>query len=240
MNECVKSSEYLNGFDIVLQGVGLSKVFQVGEQQHVILNEVDFQLRKGEQVAVMGASGAGKSTLLHLLAGLDQSTEGDVIVLGESLLALNEVAKSRIRNQHLGFIYQHHHLLPELNALENVMVPLQLAPREKRLTYQQIKQRAKQLLARVELTHRLTHRVGELSGGERQRIAIARALVHEPRCVLADEPTGNLDRDTAAVVYQLMLELTRTLEMSFIVVTHDHQLAQKMDRVLYLENGKLL
>lgn len=222
--------------ELVISCQNLGKQFNQGGLSVHVLENISLEIRRGDRVAIMGTSGSGKSTLMHLLGGLDKPSRGEVEVMGQKLSMLREPAISRLRNETLGFIYQFHHLLGEFTLIENVAIPLLIGgnPLESSMA------RASDLLQQVGLGHRMRHKPGELSGGERQRAAIARALVTRPRCVLADEPTGNLDRKTADAVYELMLELNQAHDVSFLVVTHDAKLASRMDQQWRLEDGILL
>ena len=221
--------------NVVLRASGIAKTYEEGDLKTEVLTDVNFSLRRGETLAIVGASGSGKSTLLHIIGGLDTLTRGEVEVEGRVLSKLSDAERGRVRNQSMGFIYQFHHLLPEFTALENVCMPLLI----RGVAISEAQRQARVLLERVGLGKREEHKPAELSGGERQRCAVARALITRPACVLGDEPTGNLDEGNAAQVYELMLELNREVGTSFILVTHDHRLAAKMDRTLELHNGVL-
>ncbi|HPX87717.1 MAG TPA: lipoprotein-releasing ABC transporter ATP-binding protein LolD [Methylophilaceae bacterium] len=225
-----KVAEHTNS---ILRCIGLQKTYAGLEVP--VLAGIDFSVSAGEQVVVVGASGSGKSTLLHLLAGLDSPSQGEVMLMGKSLKSMTETNKGLMRNQSLGFVYQFHHLLPEFTALENVALPLLIRNSARREAYQQ----ASEMLTKVGLGHRLEHLPGELSGGERQRAAVARALVTKPKCVIADEPTGNLDRTTAHQVFDMLLDINQTQGVALVVVTHDLELAAKMQRQYRLVDGLL-
>ena len=214
----------------------LARTFLEGEEALHILRDINLTIAAGERVAIMGASGSGKSTLLHLLGGLDHPSKGEVEITGISVARLGSAQLGRLRNRTLGFVYQFHHLLPEFTALENVAMPLLIGGSDP----VEAGRKAEQILERVGLTARLTHKPGELSGGERQRAAVARALVTRPQCILADEPTGNLDRNNAEQVFDLMLALNQEYGASQLIVTHDISLAERMDRILYLQDGSLI
>jgi lipoprotein-releasing system ATP-binding protein len=220
----------------ILECQQLTKTYLEAKSKIEVLKQVNFTLNQSELVAIVGNSGSGKSTLLHLLGGLDKPTSGNVIVNGKNLAHLSEMEKCRLRNHYLGFVYQFHHLLPEFTALENVSMPLLIrgtGPAE-------IEKKATNLLELVGLKERLQHKIGELSGGERQRVAIARALVTDPLCILADEPTGNLDSKNAENVLRLFLDLQKTFKTSVIIVTHDQNIAKRAERVMTLEYGQLV
>jgi lipoprotein-releasing system ATP-binding protein len=222
--------------NIAIKCHDLSKAYHDGVSEIKVLRQINLEVQKSEMVAIVGSSGSGKSTLLHLLGGLDKPTMGTVTIAGKDLASLSENEKCQLRNENLGFIYQFHHLLPEFTALENVCMPLLIAKQEPKA----IKEKATHLLELVGLSHRLEHKIGELSGGERQRVAIARALIADPICVLADEPTGNLDPRNAEKVLNLFFDLQKTYNTSVIIVTHDMNIAKKAQRVLALEDGKLV
>ena len=220
--------------NLVLEAKNISKSFTDGKTTVEVIKNLSLEVKKGEFVSIVGSSGSGKSTLLHVLGGLDCPTAGQVFLNGTRFDNLGEAERGYLRNQHLGFVYQFHHLLPEFTALENVAMPLMLRAGT---TYKQSKEQAEYLLNRVGLSHRMTHKPGELSGGERQRVALARALVAKPELMLADEPTGNLDRKTAVKIFELLSELRDEFNMAMLIVTHDEQLAQTADSILHMQDG---
>ena len=220
---------------VVLECLDLSKTYTEGPQSLEVLRQISLRVKKGEQLAILGTSGSGKTTLLNLLGGLDLPSRGRVIVAGQDLAEVDETERGRLRNLYLGFVYQFHHLLSEFSALENISMPLLIAGYSRK----EALQKSQIILERVGLLDRASHKPSELSGGERQRIAIARALVTEPACVLLDEPTGNLDRNTALNIQDLMSDLNEKLDISYIVVTHDEAFADTLDRKLFLRDGML-
>ena len=225
--------------DAVLSCRALTKSFVLGTQRVDVLRGIDFSVAAGETVAIVGTSGSGKSTLLHILGGLDAPSSGEVSLQGQAIAQLSPTAQGALRNKALGFVYQFHHLLPEFSALENVAMPLVIGAAARRISTSDAKQAASEMLAEVGLAHRLTHKPGELSGGERQRVAVARALVTRPACVLADEPTGNLDRGTADQVFELIMQLNAKFGTALVMVTHDSRLAEKLGRQLTIRDGVL-
>lgn len=218
----------------ILTGKNITKTYQDGKTTTQVLNQLDIEINSGERIAIVGTSGSGKSTLLHILGGLDVPTSGEVWLHGQRINDLNETQRGELRNKHLGFIYQFHHLLAEFTAIENVAMPLLM---RKEVPIAEARTQSIQLLEKVGLGHRLTHRPGELSGGERQRVAIARALVTKPSLILADEPTGNLDYANAQAVFEILSELQKDFNTALLMVTHDRQLAQLADKQLALQNG---
>jgi lipoprotein-releasing system ATP-binding protein len=220
--------------NIVLEAKNVQKHFTDGKTTVEVIKGLDLKVESGQFVSIVGSSGSGKSTLLHVLGGLERPTEGMVFLNGQRFDNLGEAERGFKRNQFLGFVYQFHHLLPEFTALENVAMPLML---REGTNYKQVKEQAEYLLQRVGLSHRLTHKPGELSGGERQRVALARALVAKPALMLADEPTGNLDRKTAVTIFELLGELRKEFNMAMLIVTHDEVLAQSADKILHMQDG---
>jgi len=220
----------------VILATALAKKFTEGKLNVLVLRDINLEVKAGELIAIVGPSGSGKSTLLHLLGGLDSPTAGCVEIDGINVHKLSEKAKGELRNKYLGFIYQFHHLLPEFSALENVAIPLLIGGS----SIKDAENRAREILVKVGLAKREQHRIGELSGGERQRVAIARALVANPKCVLADEPTGNLDHKTALQIYEMIIELNHEFKTAFVIVTHDLTIAHKMQRMLVLKDGRFV
>jgi len=225
----------MNNVAATIECHNVCKTFSEGRLSVEVLKGISLSVNPGEQIAIMGSSGSGKSTLLHLLGGLDSCTSGNVRINGQEISKMDETRRGQLRNRYLGFVYQFHHLLPEFTALENVGMPLLIRGESPRV----VKEKASSMLERVGMAKRVDHKPGELSGGERQRTAIARALITEPVCVLADEPTGNLDNKTAQVVYELILSLNKEFKTSIVMVTHDAELARHMERILVLEDGVL-
>ena len=220
--------------NVVLDAKNIQKSFTDGKSTVDVIKGLSLQVNAGEFVSIVGSSGSGKSTLLHVLGGLERPTSGIVNLNGKRFDNLGEAERGFLRNEHLGFVYQFHHLLPEFSALENISMPLML---RKGAEFKQVKQRAEYLLERVGLSHRMTHKPGELSGGERQRVALARALVTQPKLMMADEPTGNLDRKTASSIFELLTDLRQEFNMAMLIVTHDEQLAKEADRILHMQDG---
>ncbi|WP_180093690.1 MULTISPECIES: lipoprotein-releasing ABC transporter ATP-binding protein LolD [unclassified Acinetobacter] len=220
--------------NLVLDAQNITKSFTDGKSTVDVIRGLSLQVKAGEFVSIVGSSGSGKSTLLHVLGGLDRPTSGQVMINGQRFDTLGEAERGYIRNEHLGFVYQFHHLLPEFTAFENVAMPLML---RKSSNFKEVKQQAEYLLERVGLSHRMTHKPGELSGGERQRVALARALVAKPKLMMADEPTGNLDRKTAVKIFELLSELRKEFNMAMLIVTHDEYLAQSADAILHMQDG---
>ncbi|PIT14185.1 lipoprotein releasing system, ATP-binding protein [Snodgrassella alvi] len=225
----------MNKPEYVIECEHVCKTYDDGYLQVSVLDDLHFNVRRGQSISIVGASGSGKSTLLHLLGGLDTPSGGTIRLMGQDITQLSQKAVGQLRNQYLGFVYQFHHLLPEFSALENVMMPLLIG----RMSKAQAEEQAKAMLDKVGLKQRMAHRPGELSGGERQRAAIARAMVTHPACILADEPTGNLDRKNAGNVLDIMLDLQHELDTSLVVVTHDDELAARFDEVLTVTDGRL-